>query len=44
MTNEHRGRVLSILAVSFGVLAVSNLLKPLGLEGSRRGSFFSAIA
>jgi len=40
MTNERRGRVLSILAVSFGVLAVSNLLKPLGLEGPTTGLVF----
>ena len=40
MTNERRGRLLGILAVSFGVLAVSNLLKPLGLEGSTTGFVF----
>jgi hypothetical protein len=40
MTKERRGRVLSFLAVSFGVLAVSNLLKPVGLEGSTTGFVF----
>ena len=40
MTNERRGRLLSFLAGSFGVLAVSNLLKPLGLEGSTTGLVF----
>lgn len=35
-----RGRVLTILAVSFGFLAVSNVLKPLGLEGETTGFVF----
>ena len=37
---ERRGRLLTILAVSFGFLAVSNLLKPLGLEGETTGLVF----
>jgi len=37
---ERRGRFLTILAVSFGFLAVSNLLKPLGLEGETTGLVF----
>jgi len=37
---EQRGRLLTFLAVSFGFLAVSNLLKPLGLEGETTGLVF----
>jgi hypothetical protein len=40
MRKDRRGRVLAFLAVSFGVLSVSNLLKPLGLEGSTTGFVF----
>jgi len=40
MTAERRGRWLNIFAVSFAVLAVSNTLKPLGLEGETTGFVF----
>lgn len=37
MAHTERGRTLSIFAVLFGLLAISNLLKPLQLEGDRTG-------
>jgi hypothetical protein len=40
MTTDRRGRWLSFFAVSFGVLAVSNALKPFGLEGETTGFVF----
>jgi hypothetical protein len=40
VTSERRGRWLGIFAVSFGVLAVSNFLKPLGMEGETTGFVF----
>lgn len=40
MTVERRGRWLGFFAVSFAVLAVSNALKPLGLEGETTGFVF----
>ena len=35
-----RGRILSIFAVLFVLLAISNLLKPFGFEGSETGFVF----
>ena len=35
-----RGRMLSIFAVLFVILAISNLLKPFGFEGSETGFVF----
>ena len=40
MIAERRGRWLGFFAVSFAVLAVSNALKPLGLEGETTGFVF----
>jgi len=40
MLAERRGRWLRFFAVSFAVLAVSNALKPLGLEGETTGFVF----
>ena len=40
MANGRRGGALTILAILFAILAVSNVLKPLHLEGSTTGLVF----
>jgi hypothetical protein len=39
MASEQRGRALTTFAILFGVLAVSNLLKPLQLGGAEHTGF-----
>jgi hypothetical protein len=40
MPQAQRGRALTIFAVLFGILAISNLLKPLQIGGSQTGFVF----
>jgi hypothetical protein len=40
MSEAHRDRALNIFAILFGLLAISNLLKPLQLGGDRTGFVF----
>ena len=40
MANSRRGTVLSVLAILFAILAVSDILKPLHLEGPTTGLVF----
>ena len=40
MTESKRGAVLTTFAVLFGLLAISNLLKPLQIGGARTGFVF----
>jgi hypothetical protein len=40
MPTPHRGRALTTAAILFGILAVSNLLKPLQIGGEQTGFVF----
>jgi hypothetical protein len=40
MSQQERGRALTVFAILFGVLAISNLLKPLQVGGDQTGFVF----
>ena len=42
MANSRRGGALTILAILFAILALSDILKPFHLEGAAPASYFSA--